>query len=277
MPELPEVETIRRDLNELVVGRKIVSVQVVLDKPLRGYPAGRFLERLTGRTVTGVGRRAKILVLELDSGDKVLVHLKMSGRLLYVSDDVPVAKHTHLIFGLDNGRELRFVDMRKFGYIKLVEGGRLEDVDELKRLGPEPLADDFSAADFARLIGSKAASRRPLKAFLIDQSFLAGIGNLYADEILHAAKILPGRSMSSLSRADTDRVYRAMRRILADAIEARGTSFDLYVDAHGEQGGYVKKLQVYGRAKEPCFACGAPLLKVRLAGRGTSYCAGCQR
>src|SRR3989304_6967369 len=158
MPELPEVETIRRDLAKLVVGRTIISVKVILATPLRGYSEARFWKWLKGRSLTGVGRRAKILILDLDSGDKLLIHLKMSGRLLYVPAHEPLVKHTHLVFQLDNGYELRFADMRRFGYLKLVEGGRLEDVSEHKNLGPEPLAEGFSEADFKNLIKGNAGS-----------------------------------------------------------------------------------------------------------------------
>ena len=277
MPELPEVETIRRDLERLVVGRRIVSAKVVLSKLLRGYPEGRFKKRLIGRRLTAAGRRAKILILDLDSGDKLLVHLKMSGRFLYLPADAPTAKHTHLVFGLDNGHELRFVDMRQFGYFKLAEGGRLDDMPELKDLGPEPLAPGFSAAPFARLVESKAASRRPIKALLIDQTFLAGVGNLYADEILHAARVSPERRVSTLTTVEVDRIYAALRGILGQAIKLRGTSFDLYVDAEGRRGDYAKRLKVYGRSPGPCPRCGSALRKTRIAGRGTHYCPQCQK
>lgn len=277
MPELPEVETIRRDLAKLVVSRKIISVTVASLKLLRGYSPARFKQRLENRDIIGVGRRAKILILDIDSGDKLLVHLKMSGRLLYLPAAEATAKHTHLVFGLDNGFELRFVDMRRFGYFKLVEGGRLEDVAELKSLGPEPLAAGFSEADFKDLIKSKSGSRRVIKGLLLDQTFLAGIGNLYADEVLHAAKINPTRPVSSIKAAEAARLYRAIREVLTEAIELRGTSFDLYVDAQGRPGRYVEKLKVYGRADRACLKCGATLRKVRVAGRGTNYCPNCQK
>lgn len=277
MPELPEVETIRRDLAKLVVGRKITAVTVATPSLLRGYSPERLKQRLEGRKITGVQRRAKILIFEFDSGDKLLVHLKMSGRLLYVPADAELAKHTHLIFGLDNGSDLRFVDMRRFGYYKLVEGGVLEDVPELRHLGPEPLAADFSEADFKSLVKAKSGSRRAIKGLLLDQTFLAGVGNLYADEVLYAARINPTRPVGSIRPAEAVRLYHAIREILAEAIESRGTSFDLYVDAQGQPGAYVQKLQVYGRADQACFKCGATLLKTRVAGRGTNYCPGCQK
>lgn len=277
MPELPEVETIRQDLVKLIAGHTIESVEVVLAKPLREYPEARFVERLEGRRITGIGRRAKILIFDIDSGDKLLIHLKMSGRLLYVTADAPLAKHTHVVFKLDNGYDLRFADMRRFGYMKLVEGGHLEDVDEIKRLGPEPLDWDFSEDTLASMLEAKKDSRQTIKGLLIDQTFLAGIGNLYADEILFAAKIDPTRTAVSLEQNEISRLHKAISVILAKAIELRGTSFDLYVDAHGQPGEFAEKLKVYGRAGQPCVKCGNPLSKIRIAGRGTTYCPVCQK
>jgi len=277
MPELPEVETIRRDLDKLVVSRRIISVTVASLKLLRGYSPALFKEGLEGRKIIGVGRRAKILILDIDSGDKLLVHLKMSGRLLYLPAAETPAKHTHLVFGLDNGFELRFVDMRRFGYFKLIEGGALQDAPDLRNLGPEPLAVDFTEADFKALIKAKSGSRRAIKGVLLDQTFLAGVGNLYADEVLHAARINPMRPVSSIKPVEAARLYRAIREILTEAIELRGTSFDLYVDAQGRPGRYVEKLKVYGRSDQPCLKCGAILLKERVAGRGTHYCLHCQK
>jgi formamidopyrimidine-DNA glycosylase len=274
MPELPEVETVRRDLEHLVVGRKIVSVSVTHPKPLRDYPAAVFEQRLTGARVTGVGRRAKILVIDLDSGDRLLVHLKMSGRLIYCGAESPRAKHTHVIFGLDNGQELRFVDQRRFGYLKLVEGGDLAGVPETANLGPEPLAADFTEERLADIL--RGQPNKKIKALLLDQTVLAGIGNLYADEILHGAKIHPDRPAATLSPGEAGALYRNLREILSRAIEHRGTSFDLYVDGRGRPGAYLKQLRVYGRSDQGCFECGTTLLKIKVAGRGTQFCPRCQ-
>jgi formamidopyrimidine-DNA glycosylase len=274
MPELPEVETVRRDLQHLVVGRKIVSVSVTHPKPLRDYPAAAFEQGLTGARVTGVGRRAKILVIDLDSGDRLLVHLKMSGRLIYCGAESPRAKHTHVIFGLDNGHELRFVDQRRFGYLKLVEGGDLTGVPETANLGPEPLAADFTEERLADIL--RRQPNKKIKALLLDQTVLAGIGNLYADEILHGAKIHPDRPAATLSPGETGALYRNLREILSRAIEHRGTSFDLYVDGRGRPGAYLKQLKVYGRSDQGCFECGTTLRKIKVAGRGTQFCPRCQ-
>ncbi len=276
MPELPEVETIRRDLDSLIVDRKIIDTKILLPKILRGGVPSRFKTRLKGRRFIGVGRRAKILILFLDSGDCLLVHLKMSGRLVYVSSQVPRERHTHLYFVLDNDYELRFVDPRQFGYLKLVEGGALEDIPEIISLGPEPLASSFLQSDFVRLVEDRIKSRRSLKSFLIDQKFIAGIGNIYADEILHAAGIHPERLLSSLTPAELTELYGTIKFVLNQAIKMRGTTFDRYVDAKGQPGKYLEELQVYGRAGKPCFRCGTILRKERIASRGTNFCPGCQ-
>lgn len=276
MPELPEVETIRRDLDSLIVGRKIIDTEIILPKILRGGAPSRFNTRLKGRRFTGVGRRAKILILSLDSGECLLVHFKMSGRLVYVPGQTLRERHTHLKFILDNNHELRFIDTRQFGYVKLVEGGGLDDVPEIRTLGPEPLESSFLESDFIKQVEDRIKSRRSLKGLLIDQKFIAGIGNIYADEILHSARIHPERLLSSLTPAELTGLYVAIRSVLNQAIKMRGTTFDRYVDAKGRPGKYFEELQVYGRADKDCFRCGTILRKERIASRGTTFCPGCQ-
>ncbi len=277
MPELPEVETIRGDLQSLIVGREIISVHVLLPKLLRGSSKQEFESRLKGCRFTGVGRRAKIIILTLSSGDCLLVHLKMSGRLVYLPVEVEREKHTHVIFALDNDYELRFVDMRQFGYIKLVDGCLLDQVSEIAGLGPEPLDQSFSEAVFARMIEEKKKSRRVIKALLIDQKFIAGIGNIYADEILHTSGIHPERQLASLSKRETESLYLAIISTLKVAIEFRGTTFDRYVDAVGRTGNYLEELRVYGRGGERCRECGSTIEKKKIAGRGTNFCPRCQK
>ena len=275
MPELPEVETIRRDLERLAVGRTIVSVDLGWPGSLKGPAAG--LNRLRGARFIGFKRRAKMLLIELDSGDRLLVHLKMSGRLILVSAPTPVDKHTRLIFVLDSGDQLRFIDMRKFGYVKLIESGGAQTIPELEGLGPEPLAPGFSAEDWLDLLAAKKESRRTIKSLLLDQSFIGGLGNIYVDEILHSAGVHPQRPVSSLRTGEIEGIYPAMREILMAAIERRGTTFSLYVDAEGRRGDYLDRLKVYGRRGEPCPACGRPIEKIKVAGRGTHFCPRCQR
>lgn len=275
MPELPEVETIRRDLSQLVVGRRIVAVDVAWPGSLRDA-GSEFERRLTGAGFTGFSRRAKMLVATLDTGDRLLVHLKMSGRLVVVAAKTPRHRHTRITFQLDSGEELRFIDMRKFGYIKLIPAGEPADIPEFARLGPEPLAPEFTLAAWIDLVSSRRSSRRSIKATLLDQSFLAGLGNIYVDEILHAAGIHPARPVAGLMAADVERIYPQIRRILSDAITARGTTFSQYVDGTGRSGGFAEKLHVYGRQGGECRRCQAEIAKTRVAGRGTHFCPGCQ-
>lgn len=275
MPELPEVETIRRDLSRLAVGRAVLSVEVLWPGSIKG-PASEFSRSLTGRGFTGFSRRAKILIAEVDSGERFMAHLKMSGRLVFVPSDEPVHKHTRLIFRLDNDHDLRFIDMRKFGYLKLI-GPAGSFVPELERFGPEPLDPAFTLAAWRALKASRNGSRRPFKALLLDQSFIAGLGNIYVDESLYAARIRPERMAASLNGSDEKRLYNAVREVLRAAIEDRGTTFDLYVDGEGRRGGHAQNLMVYGRAGEPCLSCGSPIQKTRVAGRGTHFCPHCQK
>ena len=275
MPELPEVETVRRDLADLIVGRRISAVGVLLDKMVRGSSVEEFESSLIGQTVVDVGRRAKLLLLHLDD-HYLMFHLKMSGRLIYQDSAESLVKHTHIVFSFDNGFDLRFIDMRQFGFARVIPGAALDDAPELAALGPEPLDPSFSREKFQALVASKAESKRSIKGVLLDQSFISGIGNLYADEILHEARVDPARTVGSISPSEAGKVYRAMRSILIAAIEQRGTSFDLYVDARGRRGRYLDRLKIYGRAGEPCATCGGPVVKVRIAGRGTHFCPRCQ-
>jgi formamidopyrimidine-DNA glycosylase len=275
MPELPEVETIRRDLERLAVGSEIVSVEVGWPGSIKNAGAG-FETRLQGARLTGFKRRAKMLLVELDSGDRLLVHLKMSGRFVLVPAAVPADKHTRLTLVLKGGNELRFNDQRKFGYVKLIETGDPRGISEFEHLGPEPLVHDFTLSAWLDLLATKSGSRRSMKATLLDQSFISGLGNIYVDETLHAAGVLPDRTVSSIKRDEAERIYHAMRAVLTAAIESRGTTFSSYVDAEGRRGDFLRRLKVYGREGEPCLTCGTVIEKNRVAGRGTHYCVQCQ-
>ena len=276
MPELPEVETIRRDLARLAVGRAVVAVDIGWPGSLKDAGAG-FTSRLIGSRFSGFSRRAKILIAELDSGDRLLIHLKMSGRLTVVPAGTPPDKHTRVTFALDSGEELRFIDMRKFGYIKPVPAGSPAAVPELDCLGPEPLAPDFTTADWLDLVAAKGTSKRAVKTVLLDQTFIAGLGNIYVNEILHAAGIHPERPFADLTTDEVLRVYSEMRRILLDAIVGRGTTFAQYVDGEGRRGEYLERLAVYGRQGESCRRCGSVIEKIRIGGRGTHFCSKCQK
>jgi formamidopyrimidine-DNA glycosylase len=303
MPELPEVETIVNDLRPQLAGRRIESVQLTRDPAIRArlvrYPsATMFVRRLRGRTITSVERRGKYIVMPLDaapagpnravraapaapngsviaSGERVIVHLGMTGHLrVWEPEEAPV-KHTHFRALLDSGLELRYDDPRQFG--RLVVGS----LDELiaarafpARLGPEPIHGDLTEAEFEKLV---RARRRPVKSALLDQSFLAGVGNIYADEACFRAGIRPSRWTHRLTVRERRALYAAIQEVLENSIAARGSSIINYVDGFGLRGSNQEKLLVYGRSGEPCLRCGTPLQGTRLAGRGTVYCRKCQR
>ncbi len=281
MPELPEVETIVRDLRPQLAGRRIESVQLTRDPAIRKrlvrYPnPTTFIHNLRGRTIRSVERRGKYLVMPLDhDGERLVVHLGMTGHLrVWEPEETPV-KHTHFRALLDSGLELRYDDPRQFG--RLLLGTQ----DELvagrafpARLGPEPIQGDLTEAEFDKIVKSR---RRPIKSALLDQSFLAGVGNIYADEACFRAGIRPSRWTHRLTARERRALYSAIQEVLENGIAARGSSIINYVDAFGVRGGNQEKLLVYGRSGEPCVKCGTPLQGTRLAGRGTVYCRKCQR
>jgi len=281
MPELPEVETVVRDLRPQLSGRTIASVQLTRDPLIRGrlirYPsATTFVRRLRGRTIRSVERRGKYIVMPLDQdSERLVVHLGMTGHLrVWEPEETPV-KHTHVRVVLDTGLELRYDDQRQFGRLLLGKQDELVAARAFPaRLGPEPIHGDLTEAEFDRLVRGR---RRPLKSALLDQSFLAGVGNIYADEACFRAGIRPSRWTHQLTLRERRALYSAIQEVLENSIAARGSSIINYVDAFGLRGSNQEKLLVYGRAGEPCLTCGTPLQGTRLAGRGTVYCRKCQR
>jgi len=301
MPELPEVETIVRDLRPLLVGRRIRSAGVTWDRTIAPTPsteplgeparAQRFCLDVAGRRITAVTRRGKHIVLHLDDDDRLIVHLRMTGHLLweetapaghairetgadYVYAHSDDHKHTRAVLELDGGR-LRFTDTRKFGRIWLTAGDEAEAV--LGDLGPEPLADDFTPADFAARLRRRRGRIKPL---LLNQRFLAGLGNIYTDEALHQARIHPLRPASTLTDDEAAGLHAAIRRVLAAGIANRGTSLGDpgdYRDAQGQPGGHQRHLLAYGRAGEPCVTCGTTIARIVVGGRSTHFCPRCQR
>jgi formamidopyrimidine-DNA glycosylase len=270
VPELPEVEHISRGLRPLLVGRTIVGATVLWPRTVAFPGAEELTARLSGRSVRTVGRRGKYVVLGLDAG-YLLVHLKMSGRLRWTSVDEPVAPHTRLILDLDDGHRLRFDDPRKFGRVYLVD-----DVSQVTgALGPEPLAGDFTLADLRGLL---ARRKGRLKSLLLNQQFVAGVGNIYADEVLFQARLHPLRRAGSLSPEEQERLFEAIRDVLERAIVGHGTTLDDrgYVDAEGESGRYQDQIAVYGRTGKPCRSCGTPVVRTVIGQRSAHYCPSCQ-
>jgi formamidopyrimidine-DNA glycosylase len=273
MPELPEVETIRRSLSPRLLGRRIEGLEILWPKAARGLTAAEAGRLLAGKAIGGLSRRGKYLLLELADGDTLVFHLRMTGQLLVRAAGSPREPHTRLVFSLAGGEELRYTDVRKFGgFIYLPAGG--EPPAGLAALGPEPLAEEFTP-DF---LGAALSGRRaPVKNVLLDQRRIAGIGNIYADEALHRAGILPARPASSLCRAEIERLHQAIRTVLSEGIADRGTTKRNYVDGDGRPGQYQARLRVYGRAGERCPGCGTKIVRMVVAGRGTYYCPTCQR
>jgi len=270
MPELPEVETYARDLAGVLGGRTFTGARVDWPNQIPGNTPESLDAAVRGQAVAEVSRRGKYLVLRL-TRDWLLVHLKMSGRLQVAPAGDPPNPHAHVVFGLDRGEELRFHDPRKFGRVHLLA----DPAPILGPLGPEPLGEALTPAAFR---GRLAGRRGRLKPLLLDQTFLAGLGNIYVDESLWAARLHPLRSADSLTPDEIDRLYHAMREVLERAIDARGTSFSAagYRDLTGNPGEMQGTLAVFRRTGEPCPRCGTPIARLVVGGRGTHVCVGCQ-
>jgi formamidopyrimidine-DNA glycosylase len=286
MPELPEVETIARDLRGLVTGARILDARSDWPATLRSHPADDFRAAIAGREIEGVGRRGKQLLIWLGARDEtgadplvVTVHLKMTGQLFVVAAVTSQDKHVHLVLVLADGRELRFRDIRKFGRIGLyrrdpatglpIEG----DAAGVLAAGVEPLSDEFTAALFVRMLSRR---RGRLKTLLLNQDFLAGVGNIYADESLWRARLHPLQDAHTVKPDGARRLHTALRDVLAEAVERRGSSVDDYTAPEGD-GSMQEHLAVYQRAGEPCLRCGRAITRIVVGGRATHFCPHCQR
>ena len=291
MPELPEVETIARDLRGLVTGARIVDASSNWPPTLRSHEQEAFALAVAGREIEGVGRRGKQLLVWLGPSPApgpvpvaaepavLTVHLKMTGQLFVVAAGTPQDRHVHVVLALADGRELRFRDMRKFGRMGLYRrdpatGLPLEgEAIGVLATGAEPLADDFTSRRFAELLGYR---RGRLKTLLMNQDFLAGVGNIYADEALWRSRLHPLRDAHTLRADDIRRLHKALRDVLAEAVERRGSSVDDYTAPEGD-GSMQEHLQVYQRGGEPCDRCGRPIRRIVVGGRSTHFCSWCQR
>ncbi len=270
MPELPEVETVARDLRGRIVGATITDATVLWERTLREGTPEAFADGLAGRRVEAVGRRGKQLVVDL-SGDAFLtIHLKMTGQLFVVPQGGPPDPYVRVVFELEDGREIRFRDVRKFGRIGLYGA---DTADPFEKTGPEPLSDAFTVAAFRRRLRARKGRLKPL---LLDQTFVAGVGNIYADEALWAAKLHPLRTARTLRPPDERRLWAHLRRILAEAVIRRGSSIDDYTAPDGD-GEMQEHLAVYQRTDEPCLRCGRPIRRIVVGGRATHFCSWCQR
>ena len=291
MPELPEVETIRRDLSALL-GKKIIELEILSPKTA-SHSMAFFKKNLIGEKLLDVQRRGKLLILSIGNGFFLLIHLKMTGQLIFQSREVKLVgghslssgsyeksvggklpnKHTRAIFYFSGGGKLFFNDLRKFGYLKLVKKDELLEILK-NNYGPEPLTPEFNFENLKNILHNRRIS---IKAALLNQKLVSGLGNIYVDETLFASKILPTRIANEVNPEEIKRLVKEANRIIKKAIDYRGTTFSNYVDSTGKKGNFSQFLQVYGRGKEKCLVCGQPLSKVKLAGRGTHYCKNCQK
>lgn len=276
MPELPEVEVVRKDLERDVIGKKIKDVQVKLSRVIRRHKTSKeFRDRLIGRKITKIDRRGKYILIHMDSGDVLVMHLGMSGRVERATGRKPPEKHTHAIIKFQVGGELRFVDMRQFGELFVTSKDGLSGVKELAHIAIDPLEDSFTWQYFSEVISSR---KMKLKALLMDQKFISGIGNIYSDEILFVSGIRHDRLSDTLSDQEVRRLYRAIQEVLQEAIRERGTSADdeQYRDLFGVVGGYQKLLRVYQREGVACRRCRTPIQRARWSNRSTFFCPQCQ-
>ncbi|KAA9031717.1 DNA-formamidopyrimidine glycosylase [Niallia endozanthoxylica] len=273
MPELPEVETIRRTLLQLIMGKKIQAVSVYWPKIIKQPDeVEQFSDALIGQTIQDIGRRGKFLVFYTDIY-ALVSHLRMEGRYTLAQSEEAVDKHTHVIFHFIDGTELRYRDVRKFGTMHLFRKGEEFLSLPLSQLGPEPLEDTFDLIEFKNKLASK---KRNIKSVLLDQTVLVGLGNIYVDEALFKARIHPERMAQSLSDEETNVLYRSIIETLSEAVKKGGSTVRTYVNSQGEMGMFQLEHNVYGRKGEDCKVCGSELIKTVVGGRGTVFCPSCQ-
>jgi formamidopyrimidine-DNA glycosylase len=271
MPELPEVETIRRDLEKEIVGRKIIDLWWDVPKMLQ--PAPEVVQKIVGRHIVSAGRIGKLLLIGIENDGTLVIHLKLSGRVFIRQNNDPEDRFNHITFKFDDGRELRFTDFRKFGYAKLIESA-----ESLKKItdeyGPEPFTPAYTF-DYLKNMLSKTS--RAVKTVIMDQKKIAGVGNIYADEALWYAKIHPETASNKIPPGQVEELYQGIIDSLDKGISDRGTSVDDYLDIYGNPGNHAKNLQVFRQNGEPCPRCGTTIKKIRVGGRGTHFCPNCQK
>jgi formamidopyrimidine-DNA glycosylase len=274
MPELPEVETVRRTLNQLVIGKKIeqvtVSLKRIIQKP---DDINEFSFFLSGQTIHSVERRGKFLMFLMDNYTLVS-HLRMEGRYGLYNREDPLELHTHVVFHFTDGSELRYKDVRQFGTMHLFQRGQELEEQPLKKLGLEPLEESFHLDAFRAQIAHRTTKIKPL---LLNQEYIVGIGNIYVDESLYMAGIHPEREACSLTPSELAALHEAIVKTLNDAVAAGGSSIKSFVNGQGEIGMFQHQFKMYGRKGQPCYSCGHPIEKTVVAGRGTHFCPKCQR
>ena len=272
MPELPEVETVRRGLEKLILGKKISSIEIRYPKMIK-TDLDQFQKEVPGQEIQSMGRRGKYLLFYLT--DKVLIsHLRMEGKYFYYPTNVPERKHDHIFIQFEDGGTLVYEDLRKFGTMELLAPELLDAYFASKKLGPEPTEQDFDLGRFKRAL---KRSKKPIKSHLLDQTLVAGLGNIYVDEVLWRAKVHPSRLSNSLTAQEARKVHDETIKVLGQAVEKGGSTIRSYTNAFGEDGTMQEFHQVYDKAGQACSRCGSTIEKIQLGGRGTYFCPKCQR
>lgn len=272
MPELPEVETIVRRLRLTLIGQTIQSVKILFPGILHGSPK-IFVQSLTGAIIREIRRKGKFILFDLTPGGTLILHLKMTGQVLIEPPSIPADRHTHLIFSfVSSDFQMRYRDIRKFGFFTLIQGNSSDINPYLSRLGPDPF--EITSNQFVKILLPR---KRTVKSLLLDQSLISGLGNIYVDESLFQARIHPLTRADALSPVQTKTLHRIIKKILTRAIAWQGSTLRDYRRPDGTSGGFQNYHQVYGRTGTPCPFCGTPIKKIRVAGRGTHFCPGCQK
>jgi formamidopyrimidine-DNA glycosylase len=272
LPELPEVETVRRGLLKIAKGRKINAIDVYYGKTIDG-DVEEFRQALIGQTITDVNRRGKYLLFRFSNNLTMISHLRMEGKYFNQKQGKPIDKHTHVVFKFTDGTELCYHDTRKFGRMRLVKTGTEMSVAGLKTIGPEPTDQDFTVEYFRKIL---KRSRGKIKPFLLNQRHVAGLGNIYADEVLWMSKINPEQPANSLSEEQIRLLHDNIIKEIAVATKYKGTTVHSFTNAFGDAGGFQERLHAYGRGGEKCERCGTKMVKIKVAERGTTFCPYCQ-
>ncbi|SDP13538.1 DNA-(apurinic or apyrimidinic site) lyase [Selenomonas ruminantium] len=273
MPEMPEVEIIRRYLDKQTAGKKIMDLDIRLPRMIKWPDTEGFRDMVTGRTIKGMNRRGKYLLMELDNGNEVVFHLRMTGRLVFEPTGKTTDSHARVIFHLQYGASLVYGDTRTLGTIHGIKPEERTMLKGLAEMGPEPLSADFTAKYLEQAVSRRKTA---IKSFLLNQKYIGGIGNIYADEALFLAGIHPLRPASSLSAGECQRLWESVNQVIAAGIEDGGTTFRDYQNGEGGKGSHQDHLYVYARKGEPCRNCQTPIERIIVGGRGTHFCPHCQ-
>lgn len=272
MPELPEVETVRRTLSDLTAGKTIAGVDIRWPKMIKQPEAAPFQDALVGETIQSIDRRGKFLIFQLDHY-ALISHLRMEGKFSVNESSEPEAPHTHVVFTFTDGSELRYRDVRKFGTMHLTAKGTEHELSSLKALGPEPFEESFTPEYLHEKLQKTS---RQVKTALLDQIIVTGLGNIYVDEVLFRSRVHPHRIGRTITKEEAEQIHMYTISVLAEAVKRGGSTIRTYLNSQGQKGTFQEVLNVYGRAGEACVECGAEIVKTKTGGRGTHICLNCQ-